>query len=239
MIIFERIYQMKKKCLKCGIEKELPEFFKNNQTPDGLTSACKLCVGAYRAALYAADPEPRKRAARKYYAEHKGQCAMYREKYYSENKDKIRTYEKSWQQRNRVRCAQKHKERRGQRKAQRLCQDCGKPVMPNSEARCEFHFLRQMLNRRIHVSSDALIERIKTKLMEQKWRCPISGRWLVLGINASLDHILPKSKFPEKAQDIENLQWVDTYVNFAKHDMSQEELVTLCREIVAVADSKK
>ena len=111
--------------------------------------------------------------------------------------------------------------------------------MINSIARCEYHFLRQMLNNRLRSSSDLLIARAKEKLVDQNWKCPISGRLLVLGVNASIDHILPKSKYPEKAQDIENIQWVDKNVNYAKYDLTQDELVQLCREIVAFADLKK
>lgn len=36
-----------KKCIKCGIEKELSEFHKHKQMADGTLNKCKVCVRAY------------------------------------------------------------------------------------------------------------------------------------------------------------------------------------------------
>lgn len=61
--------------------------------------------------------------------------------------------------------------------------------------------------------------------------CALTGTTLVPGVNASLDHIVPKAKGGTNALD--NLQWVCIPANQAKSDLSTEEFVDLCRRVVA------
>ena len=66
-------------------------------------------------------------------------------------------------------------------------------------------------------------DRVKIKLIFYK----------VVGGNAWIDHIMPRSKFPELAQDIENLEWVTEDVNRAKQDKTPEEFLELIAKIYA------
>lgn len=65
----------------------------------------------------------------------------------------------------------------------------------------------------------------------QDRRCAYTGRVLVLGANASLDHKKPRAKHPECRADIGNLQWVDRQINSMKHDLSHDDFLALCREV--------
>lgn len=113
------------------------------------------------------------------------------------------------------------------------CVSCKRKRMPNCR-RCERHWF-------IHVATQSMksgdsvsaAEAIKEKLERQGFVCPYSGRKLVPGANASLDHIKPKSKHPELASDMENLEWVDVDVNYAKLDMSKEDFIKMCREVAS------
>jgi 5-methylcytosine-specific restriction endonuclease McrA len=48
--------------------------------------------------------------------------------------------------------------------------------------------------------------RLRDKLVSQGYRCVYTGELLVLGVNDSLDHIYPASRFPERAKDPNNLK---------------------------------
>jgi 5-methylcytosine-specific restriction endonuclease McrA len=71
------------------------------------------------------------------------------------------------------------------------------------------------------------INLIKSKWDDQNGKCALTCETLIPGTNASLDHIIPKSKGGTSA--IDNLQWVLTSINSGKHDLTQEEFIRLCR----------
>jgi len=73
-------------------------------------------------------------------------------------------------------------------------------------------------------------EKLKELFYGQDERCYLSGRKLIPGKNASIDHIVPISK--EKKYKIENLRWCDNQVNHAKNNMRSDEFIALCKEIV-------
>ena len=73
---------------------------------------------------------------------------------------------------------------------------------------------------------------IKQLLEKQGYRCAYSGRHLVPGINASLDHIVPVAK--GGTNNITNLQWVDKHINIRmKFGMSHQEFMSLIHQIVS------
>lgn len=71
---------------------------------------------------------------------------------------------------------------------------------------------------------------------KQDGKCAISGRTLVIGLNVSLDHIVPKSK--GGSNKVANLQWTLTSVNSGKLGETSEEYIELCRDIVSFNKSK-
>ena len=70
---------------------------------------------------------------------------------------------------------------------------------------------------------------IKQLLEGQKYQCFYTKRKLILGKNASLDHIIPTSKNGDNS--IKNLQWVDEQVNRIKNDMTHNEFIKFCHLI--------
>lgn len=70
------------------------------------------------------------------------------------------------------------------------------------------------------------------KLVEQNFKCYYTGRVLVLGINASVEHKNPRSRFPEEEGDIENIVWCDLDINRTKRSQTAEEFLQMCREVV-------
>ncbi len=67
---------------------------------------------------------------------------------------------------------------------------------------------------------------LKALLEKQNYRCAYTGDILVLGGNASVDHIVPRSRGGENI--IDNLQWVTWQVNRCKTDMTHDEFVNMC-----------
>jgi hypothetical protein len=80
---------------------------------------------------------------------------------------------------------------------------------------------------------------LKKKLEGQDYLCPYTGRKLIPGVNASLDHVLPKSRFPELRCEIDNVEWIDLSVNYSKRDMTKDEYIAHCKHIVDYTNSKR
>ena len=64
-------------------------------------------------------------------------------------------------------------------------------------------------------------------------RCALTGVLLVPGVNASIDHKVPRAK--GGSDDIDNLQWVDLKVNLMKRDMDIHEFLSTCASVLTFA----
>lgn len=62
----------------------------------------------------------------------------------------------------------------------------------------------------------------------QRGRCALSGR--KLGRDAHLDHIVPLSL--GGASTVDNFRWLDPKVNLGRREMSDDEFVAMCSEVV-------
>ena len=82
---------MTKICSKCGVEKDVEEFHKDNLNKDGLHSDCKLCRKKYR--------ENNKDKLKQYYIDNKEKIIQYQKQYRENNKDKLKQYQKQHKER--------------------------------------------------------------------------------------------------------------------------------------------
>lgn len=73
--------------------------------------------------------------------------------------------------------------------------------------------LLKKTSQRIFGTSDKWLDLYEI-LEKQNFICPYSGRRLRIGINASVDHIIPKSM--KGPNSLSNLQWVDLEINRMK-----------------------
>jgi len=88
---------MNKICSKCGVEKDVNEFYKNKNSKDGLRYACKMCCEEYK----------KKHEKTEEYKE----CQRIRgKKYRKENKEKIKEYQKIYRKENKEKFKDYHKE---------------------------------------------------------------------------------------------------------------------------------
>lgn len=107
------------------------------------------------------------------------------------------------------------------RKAANLCYTCGKHPARNHSQYCEICTLKEAAKN--NLGSRKRYEKLKVLFLKQKQHCPYTGDLLKLGTNTSLDHKVPKAK--GGTDDIENLQWVCKWANYAKQDFSEEEFL--------------
>lgn len=70
-------------------------------------------------------------------------------------------------------------------------------------------------------------------LKRQKYRCALTGEKLAPD-TASLDHIIPVSRGGKSY--LGNAQVLDATVNRAKHTMTNDEFIAMCRQVVRHAD---
>lgn len=71
-------------------------------------------------------------------------------------------------------------------------------------------------------------------LEKQEYKCALTGRPLTPD-DAALDHIIPVSR-GGPVKELSNLQVVHKIVNAAKNTMSNEEFISLCREVSIRSD---
>jgi hypothetical protein len=125
---------------------------------------------------------------------------------------------------------------RQRRKESGVCVRCGRhEVLPGLEAKaerlCEPCYLKKVC--RFNFGTSLHWQRLAEKLVVQQGRCAYTGESLILGVNDSLDHIKPISRFPELRGDPENTEWVCRSVNEMKRDRTPEEFLCLIRQILA------
>jgi len=114
-----------------------------------------------------------------------------------------------------------------------LCRECGKPTLIHSKRFCEFHYIASMIRNAIGHGSKEVALRLYDKLYSQNFTCPYTGEKLVLGVNAWIDHILPRSRFPGQETSLDNLQWVSKKANKAKHNLTKNEFISFCKLIAS------
>ena len=94
---------------------------------------------------------------------------------------------------------------------------------------CEDHYYKKVSVARM--GSNQYGDALRDKAHDQKMICVVSGEDLIPGDNMSLDHIKPKSLYPELNSMIGNVQWVTKWVNIAKWDLGMDEFVQRCVNI--------
>jgi 5-methylcytosine-specific restriction endonuclease McrA len=111
-----------------------------------------------------------------------------------------------------------------------LCYSCSDKPVNGTSSWCEKHWLTQAAWR-FGLRGRGSWKKLKDLLEAQNYTCPYSGRKLIIGMNASVDHKLPRSKYPGLVGSIGNCEWVDEDVNRAKRAMTPAEFIALCKSV--------
>lgn len=118
-----------------------------------------------------------------------------------------------------------------QRIEEGLCHRCGKRRATEFTVNCADCYFKQAA--RINLRSSSHWQILKDKWYKQEGACPYSGELMVLGKTASIDHVKPRSRFPQDATNPDNVEWVHERVNHMKRDLTKEEFVALIEKIIA------
>jgi len=125
-----------------------------------------------------------------------------------------------------------------QRNIEKQCWLCGNPKTLKNNLNffsgkerkwltCEKCFFKEASKK--HLGTQKKWEELKNLLRLQNNKCYISGRHLIIGKNASIDHINPRSRGGKDS--IENVAWCDTEINLVKNKLSLKEFYELCKEV--------
>ncbi len=129
----------------------------------------------------------------------------------------------------REKAAARAAKQRADRRAAGLCTYCGKMAALDGNHRCETCYFKVVSQ--THFGSVGDAGALKALFYGQKERCAYSGRLLVLGRNAELDHREPIAA--GGTHDLANVHWVDHDVNQMKHGLTEEAFFGLIRDIWA------
>lgn len=92
---------------------------------------------------------------------------------------------------------------------------------------CEMHVFEEFAHR--HLKNDSRWKELRDLFYSQNQECYLTKKKLVLGVNASLDHIIPTSK--GGTNETTNLAWMDENTNYAKNNLTNEQFIELCYSI--------
>ena len=94
---------------------------------------------------------------------------------------------------------------------------------------CTDHFF--IMSARRTLKDVSLAESIKKIAEKQNYICPLTGDTLKAGVNMSLDHIKPISKYPHLIKKISNLQWLSKWANWSKGALSVNMFIKNCTKV--------
>lgn len=120
------------------------------------------------------------------------------------------------------------KERRAGRRGSGFCVACAQPTTHASNY-CRTHWLENGIGK--YGFTRCQYDTMWAKLETQDFRCYYTGITLVPGVNASLDHRIPRSRGGDPL-DPDNCVWCDRLINAFKNDLTEAEFVARCRLVV-------
>lgn len=106
-----------------------------------------------------------------------------------------------------------------------LCSFCDQPRIGTSL--CESHYFK--FTAKVHLKTSKRHDDLRQLFVKQNGICPYSGIKLKLGVDASIDHRVPKSR--GGSEELDNLQWTHINVNLMKQSMTEDEFLAMVRTV--------
>lgn len=119
-------------------------------------------------------------------------------------------------------------------KEQGKCCQCGKQTIAGKTI-CETHYLKQVSYDRLGTAK--YWKELKELIVNQNFKCALTGDSISFSDGVELDHIIPKNKGGK--DELSNVQWVTKQANGFKSDRTEGELFELCNKIVITIKNKE
>lgn len=126
-------------------------------------------------------------------------------------------------------CSNRNKNRSKEFKSLRMAQGlcvCGCEPIEGSKNCKECYLKRTSMSM---LGTRKLWKQLEEAFSNQNGICPYSGRQMTLGIDTSIDHVVPKSKGGTSQMD--NLVWSHKMVNQMKWDNTKEEFLAMVSDV--------
>lgn len=110
--------------------------------------------------------------------------------------------------------------------ADKKCIHCSTPAIDGHRL-CEVCYLKQRATR--HFKDVSRWQELKEVYNQQQGICPYTGERLVIGVNAELDHLVPREKGGSNEKS--NLQWVLKQINVMKWHYYENEFLQIVKKV--------
>jgi 5-methylcytosine-specific restriction endonuclease McrA len=178
--------------------------------------------------------EKQREYSRKYRIEHPEKARVHarngKQKFYADHRIRKLCIEcTNPVEKNKSRCSQclaRRQAKKLERIANGQCIDCSEIAVVGNRF-CQRCYLKAVS--RDHLGTVTRWHELLDLFEKQKGQCALSGRSLILGVDADLDHINPRSR--GGTNDLSNLQWVLANINGFKSNMFEDEFFILIEDI--------
>lgn len=129
--------------------------------------------------------------------------------------------------------------KRANRVINQFCIQCGADETFYFSSYCREHWISNLVRSSLRPPKDqieSICQTLLSKLEAQKYQCFYTGLTLTPGLNASIEHIKPRSTSPELILDLDNICWVRTEVNRMRSNLPFDEFLRLT-ELCANSES--
>lgn len=136
----------------------------------------------------------------------------------------------TWRKANKEHDNELHRNQRMRNRELGLCPECSRPKLPN-HILCDLHYCTAIARHAVGSQTIKAGQALLDKMIQQNYRCAYTNEFLELGTNCQLDHKNPASTHPHQKSDLDNLEWVLSDINIAKHNKTKNDFLALCKKI--------
>lgn len=111
-----------------------------------------------------------------------------------------------------------------------ICVSCVQPIVSIKSSYCKNHSLKAIARNNLGDASMSIF--LLGLLNKQDNKCCYCGIGIFLNDNAAVDHIKPKSRFPELKSDPSNIQWLCEDCNIKKNKYTELELLAWAHQLI-------